>query len=93
MFSNAAPKVAAMMPTTTNARASFPPAATTGMTTCDSEVTSICAGSSTKAAPAAMATDRMPPNGNPINTFSRDVPRSLTVQCSSTAPDEKKNTS
>ena len=26
-------------------------------------------------------------------TFNREVPRSLTVQCSSTAPEEKKNTS
>ena len=93
MVSRAAPKVAAMMPMTTKARASLPPAATTGMTTCDSEVTSICAGSNTRVAPAAMATESSPPSGNPTSTLSRDVPRSLTVQCSSTAPEEKKKTS
>jgi hypothetical protein len=50
-------------------------------------------GNSTIAAPAAIATDKMPPSGKPTITLSRDVPRSFLVQCSSTAPEEKKNTS
>ena len=40
-----------------------------------------------------MATDRIPPNGKPTSTLSRDCARSLTVHFSSTAPEEKKNTS
>ena len=55
MVSSAAPKVAATIPTMTNANASFPPAATTGMVIWDSDVTSTCAGISTIAAHAAMA--------------------------------------
>ena len=44
-------------------------------------------------ATAAIAMDRIPPSGKPTMTFNREVPRSLTAQCSSTAPEEKKNTS
>ena len=75
------------------ASASLPPAATTGATTCDNDVTSTPAGSSTMAETAAIAMDRIPPSGKPTMTFNREVPRSLTVQCSSIAPEEKKNTS
>ena len=38
------------------------------------------AGSNTRVAPAAMASDNIPPSGKPTSTFSREVPRSLTVQ-------------
>src|SRR4029079_7676273 len=38
VVSNAAPNVAATIPTIAKARNSFPPAATTGITVCDSEV-------------------------------------------------------
>ena len=77
----------------TKASASCPPACATGSTTCDSVVTSIACGSSTTAAHAAIASERMPPSGKPTNTFARSVPRSFRVHFSSTAPDEKKNTS
>ena len=81
------------MPMIANANASLPPAATTGITVCDSDVTSIWWGSNTIVAQVAIATERMPPSGKPTTTLSRDLPRSLIVQCSSTAPEEKKNTS
>src|SRR6185503_11205423 len=51
------------------------------------------AGNRTTAAHAAIATDNTPPSGKPTSTLSREVPRSLTVHFSSTAPEEKKNTS
>ncbi len=51
------------------------------------------AGSSTTAAHAAIATDRSPPSGNPTSTLTRFCARSFAVQPSSTAPEEKKNTS
>ncbi len=35
----------------------------------------------------------MPPSGKPTKTLSSGVPRSFVVQCSSTPPEEKKNTS
>jgi hypothetical protein len=76
-----------------NAKASWPPAASTGMVIWDSEVTSIWPGNRTTAAHAAIATDNTPPSGKPTSTLSREVPRSLTVHFSSTAPEEKKNTS
>ena len=40
-----------------------------------------------------MARESMPPSGKPMNTLARMVPRSSTVQRSSTPPEEKKNTS
>ena len=61
----------------TKASASCPPAWATGSTTCDSVVTSIACGSSTTAAHAAIASERMPPSGKPTNTFARSVPRSF----------------
>src|SRR3954470_11314734 len=64
-----------------------------GSTTCDSVVTSIAFGSSTTAAHAAIASDRIPPSGKPTNTFARSVPRSSFDHFSSTAPEEKKKTS
>jgi hypothetical protein len=82
-----------MIPTIAKANASLPPAATTGATTCDRDVTSTAAGRSTTVANAAIANDSMPPSGKPTRTLSRDLPRSFTLQPSSTAPDEKKNTS
>ena len=45
------------------------------------------------AADAMMASDSRPPSGKPRKTLARFVARSFSVQCSSTAPDEKKNTS
>ena len=40
-----------------------------------------------------MAIDSIPPSGKPTSTLSRDLARSFAVQFSSTAPEEKKNTS
>jgi len=40
-----------------------------------------------------IARDSRPPSGNPTMTLARLVARSLRVQCYSTAPEEKKNTS
>ena len=40
-----------------------------------------------------IASDSRPPSGKPTSTLIRFSPRSLTVQRSSTAPLEKKNTS
>ena len=71
----------------------MPPAAATGSTTWDREVTAIACGSRTTAAQPAMANDSTPPSGKPTSTLIRDWPRSLAVQPSSTAPEEKKNTS
>ncbi len=50
-------------------------------------------GAKTSAAHAATDRDSRPPKGKPTSTFSRDVPRSRSDQPSSTAPEEKKNTS
>ena len=51
------------------------------------------AGASTIAVQLMMASDSAPPSGNPTNTLARLVTRSLRVQPSSTAPEEKKKTS
>ena len=40
-----------------------------------------------------MASDSRPPSGKPMRTLARLVARSFSVQRSSTAPLEKKNTS
>ena len=40
-----------------------------------------------------MASDNSPPSGKPMNTLARLVDRSFGVHSSSTAPEEKKNTS
>ena len=50
-------------------------------------------GIRTSAAHPAIAIDSRPPSGKPTSTLSRDWARSFTVQPSSTAPEEKKNTS
>src|SRR5688572_5225080 len=81
------------MPTMANASATLPPASATGSTTWLRLVTSIEAGSSTTAAQAAIAIDSSPPSGKPTSTLRRDVARSFSVQRSSIAPEEKKNTS
>src|SRR4051812_10934915 len=43
--------------------------------------------------PPMIASDNAPPSGNPRYTFARFTFRSFGVQWSSTAPEEKKNTS
>jgi hypothetical protein len=71
----------------------LPAATATGVTTCERAVTSIPAGSSTTVAQPMMARDSRPPKGKPMRTFMRSAPRSFTLHPSSTAPEEKKNTS
>jgi hypothetical protein len=65
----------------------------TGSITWDSAVTEISCGKSTTAAQPAIAGESSPPKGNPTSTLARERARSLTVQPSSTAPEEKKKTS
>ena len=91
--SSAAPNVAAKMPTSATARPTLPIAVTTGNGTCERVSTWTPAGRSTSAADAMIARDSRPPSGNPMNTLAFSTARSAVDHCSSTAPDEKKNTS
>src|SRR3954447_13481716 len=89
----AAPKVAAKKPRMAAARPSLPSASAAGMATCPRVSTDIDSGWNTVADVTISANASSPPSGNPTNTLIREVSRSLTVQRSSTAPEEKKNTS
>src|SRR3954466_12920927 len=91
--SHAAPNVAAKKPINATARPSFPSATATGSPTCAKESTCTPRGNNTSAAVAAIAIDNRPPSGKPTNTLARIVGMSFVPQCSSTPPDEKKNTS
>ena len=82
------------MPTRTSGEAepARPPSAT-GRATWDSWSTSMSAGREHQVAAAMMASDSSPPSGKPMKTLALLTSRSCCVQCSSTAPEEKKNTS
>ena len=63
------------------------------MATCASESTDIPRGPKTVVEVSMIAKASSPPSGKPRNTLIREVRRSLLVHRSSTAPEEKKNTS
>src|SRR5205085_4470957 len=91
--SSDAPSVAAKMPTSRTASPILASASDVGSPTCDRWLTEIPRGASTSAAEVISNRDSAPPSGKPMYTFARLILRSCLLQCSSTAPEEKKNTS
>ena len=91
--SSAAPNVHATKPTMMKASPTLPSASDVGSATCERLSTPIPSGWNTSAAPAIRPSERSPPSGKPRNTLARFRMRSDRVHFSSTAPDEKKNTS
>ncbi len=85
--------MAAKNPSRAIATPILPSAIATGSGTCESDSTCTPAGRKTTAATAAIESESAPPSGKPRNTLSRIVPMSLSPQCSSTPPLEKKKTS
>src|SRR5690349_7407418 len=91
--SSAAPKVHATNPTITNASPTLPKARLEGSATWERKSTPTPRGWKTTAAPAIRASDSSPPSGKPRYTLALFRTRSERLHFSSTAPDEKKNTS
>src|SRR3954452_15744583 len=91
--SSAAPNVAAKNPTSITATPTLPTATATGSPAWPRWSTWIPRGCNTTPAIAINAIVSAPPRGNPTPTFIRASIRSLRDQPSSTAPEEKKNTS